>query len=693
MKKYISLITLAAVFVLAACSPKKLDRSHAPAAGPAPKLQIGQYQLVQLDNGLKLIVVENHKLPRVSYSIGLDTDPILEGPIAGYVQMAGDLLGSGTTTRTKAQIDEAVDYIGASLSTSAGGVYGDCLKKHADAFLEIYSDVLLHPSYPQEEIEKNRKQSLSALASEKTDPDALSGKIGDLMKYGANHPYGEQKSEETINSITRDDLVGYYNSYFKPNIAYLIVVGDITFEEAKTQANKFFGSWKKGEVKPLTYSKPTLPTGNRVVFVPLAGAVQSSIDVTYPVDIQPGTAEALKARVLNNILGGSGFQSRLNQNLREDKAYTYGSYSQIVDDEVIGYFSAGASVRNAVTDSAVTEILYEMKRLTTELVADSTLQTIKNIMIGNFARSLERPQTIANFALNIEKYHLPKDYYETYLQRLNAITSAEIREFAKQVIKPENAYITVVGNKEVAAKLDKFAAGGKTELMNADGTAFSELRPAPAGMTAEMVFKSYIEARGGEKNISSMKTFEQTGTMNMSGMQLGMTVKIKSPDKFKMSLSMGPQEIMKQVVNGNAGMNVQMGQKSPMDASTIADTQMESDLLSVLHLDKYGMKAALKGIDVVNKEDCYVIEITKPDGTVNTDYYNVKTNLKVKSISVGGEEDGGMIVESTYDDYKDFGGIKFPGKMSQTVGSEQIVITYSDTKLNGSIDDKEFNLE
>jgi zinc protease len=693
MKKFISLFSATLVILLVACSPKKVDRSHAPAAGPAPKIQIGQYQLTQLSNGLKLIVVENHKLPRVSFSIGLDIDPTLEGQKAGYVQMAGDLLAAGTTTKSKAQIDEAVDFIGASLTTSPSGVYGSCLKKHADEFLGIFSDVLMNPAYPQEEIEKNRKQSLSALASEKTDPNALSSKIGNIMKYGANHPYGEQKSETTINNVQREDLVNYYNSVFKPNAAYLVVVGDITFEEAKIQTEKYFASWKQGEVKKNTFAKPTLPAGNQVVFVPLAGAVQSVIDVTYPVDIQPGTPDALKARVLNNILGGSGFQARLNQNLREDKAFTYGSYSEIVDDEVIGYFSAGASVRNAVTDSAVTEILYEMNRLTTELVPDSTLQTIKKIMTGSFARSLERPQTIANFALNIEKYKLPKDYYETYLQRLNAITAEEIRVLAKNIIKPNNSYITVVGNKEVISKLDKFAASGKVEVMNADGSAFSDMKPVPAGVTVESVFKKYIDARGGEKNISTIKSFEQNGTMMMSGMPLNMTVKMKTPDKFKMSLSMGTQELMKQVVNGKAGINMQMGQKSPMDESTLSDVLLESNLLSVLQLDKYGMKAALKGIDMVNKEECYVVEITKPDGSVSSDYYSLNSGLKVKSIAVAGEDEGGMIIESMYEDYKEFGGIKFPCKMTQQVGAEQMVMTFSDTKVNPAIEDKEFSLE
>jgi len=355
---------------------------------------------------MKVIVVENHKLPRVSYSINLDNDPIQEGTKAGYISMAGGLIQSGTKTKSKAEIDETADYMGASLSTSSGGIYGSCLKKHSDNFLALMSDVLLNPSFPQEEFDKTKKQQLSGLASEKTSPDAISGKITSVLNYGTKHPYGEVTTEETVNNITREDLVSFYNSYFKPNVATLIVVGDITPEEAKTQAQKYFGSWKQGNISPRQYPMPQAPSANRVAFVPVTGAVQSVIEVTYPIDLQPGTQDAIVASVLNNILGGSGFSTRLMQNLREDKAYTYGSYSSISPDEVVGAFSAGASVRNAVTDSAVTEILYEMKRLVDEQVPDSTLQTVKNIMTGSFSRSLERPQTIANFAFNIEKYSI-----------------------------------------------------------------------------------------------------------------------------------------------------------------------------------------------------------------------------------------------------------------------------------------------
>jgi predicted Zn-dependent peptidase len=304
----------------------KIDRSHAPAPAAAPKIQIGSYQFYTLENGLKVIVVENHKLPTVSYSLELDIDPVKEGSKAGAAGFAGDLMSSGTNSKNKDQIASSVDFIGAQFSTSSTNLYGSCLTKHAESLLEIMSDVLTHPVFPAEELEKLRKQALSGLESEKTDPNSISTRIGNQVKYGKNHPYGENTTEESIQGITREDLVAYYSTYFKPNVAYLVIVGDIKPEVAKAQAEKYFGSWTKGEVPSKKFRTPKAPEGNEVVFVPLTGAVQSVIDITYPIELMPASQDALVAGVLNNVLGGSGFQTRLMQNLREDKAYTYGFY-------------------------------------------------------------------------------------------------------------------------------------------------------------------------------------------------------------------------------------------------------------------------------------------------------------------------------------------------------------------------------
>lgn len=693
MKKVLyTLLALVAV-AISSCKSGQLDRSIVPSPAPAPTIQIGDYQLFTLENGLKVIVVENHKLPRVSYSINFDIDPILEGEKAGYVQFAGDLMSAGTTTKSKAEIDEKIDFMGARLSTSAGGIFGSCLKKHSEEYLSIMSDVLMNPTFPEEELEKLRKQTISGLASEKTDPNSISGKISSLMNYGSNHPYGEQQTEKSVESITRADLVSFYSSYVKPNVSYLVIVGDINAEQAKVQAEKYFGNWAKGNVMGMKYKTPVEPSSNVVAFVPLPGAVQSVIDITYPINLQPGTEDAIKASVLNNILGGSGFQARLMQNLREDKAYTYGAYSSISPDEVVGSFSAGASVRNEVTDSAIVQFLFEMDRLVKEPVPDTTLQAIKNIMTGSFARSLESPQTIARFAYNIEKYNLPKDYYQTYLQKLNAITPADVQEIAKKYIRPENCYITVVGNKEIQDKLSVFEKDGEISVFNPDGSVYTDLKPAPEGVTAQTVLQNYINAIGGSENILKIKSIEQVGKYGMGPMQLDMNVKIQDQTKMAMSIAMNGMEMMKQVFDGTKGMSSQMGQKAEMGDDEIAAAREQMDMLYELHLAQYNKTAELKGIDELNGEEVYVVEVKEANGDTSTDYYSVATGLKLQSLSVTQNEGESVTIQTTYSDYKEYGGVKFVTKTVQAAGGQEVTIAVSEIKINPKFDDNTFKVE
>lgn len=702
MKKFFLSIQVILAMALVACNASRpLDRSVVPVAGPAPKIQIGQYQMATLSNGLKLVVVENHKLPRVSYTINLDIDPLFEGDRAGFAMLSGDLMKAGTRTRSKTQIDESVDFMGASLSTSSGGVSGSCLAKHSEEFLMLMADVVLNPTFPSEELEKSRKQQLSNLANEKTDPNSMSDKIGNVMKFGANHPYGETMTEASLKAITTDDLYNYFHDFFRPNVAYLVVVGDITFEEAQKQATKHFGGWEQKKVRELTYTTPLEPQGNVVAFVPLVGAVQSVIDITYPIDLRPGTQDAIVASVLNNVLGGSGFQTRLMQNLREDKAYTYGAYSSISADDVIGSFSAGASVRNAVSDSAVTELLYEMQRLVNEPVADSTLQTVKNIMTGSFARSLERPQTIANFALNIEKYKLPKDFYETYLVKLNAVTTADVLAMAKRTLRPSNAYITVVGNREVADKLVKFAASGKVELLNADGTPYSDMKAAPEGVTAQTVLDAYIGAIGGKEVFALVKSYEQVGEMKMGPMAAAVNMKVKDNSKMAMAITMTGMELMKQVFDGTKGVNMQMGQKVPMEADEVMDARMQMDLMVEGRYDAYGVKAILKGLAKVDEEEAYVVEVTKASGDLATDYYSVKTGLKLMSTSMQGEGEAAVLSETRFMEYASVNvpdgkltrAFKYPSKLKQSAGPQNMEFSYTEMRINPKLNDKDFVVE
>lgn len=696
MKIISQILSLAAVLFLAGCgSSSSLDRSAAPEPALAPQINLGGYTKNVLDNGLTLIVVENHKLPRVSYQLTVDRDPVLEGDKAGYVSMSGDLLKSGTSSKSKAEIDESIDFIGARMNTYSRGMSGSCLKKHSADLLSLMSDVLLHPSFPETELEKLKKQTLSGLVSGETDPGTMSGNIARAISYGSDHPYGEIETKKSIEAITRDDIVEYYSTYFKPNNSYLVVVGDVTPEQALADANSYFGSWENSSLRHNVYEQPGAPSGNRVTFVPLKGAVQSQIRITYPVDFKPGCDDAVAATVMNSVLGGGVFSGRLMQNLREDKAYTYGARSSLSNDPVIGSFSASASVRNEVTDSAIVEFMYELKRITEELVPDSTLQFVKNSMNGSFARSLESPQTIARFALNIEKYNLPADYYATYLSRLEAVSAQDVLAAAQKYIKPANAYITVVGNKdEVADKLARFSSKGEVEYFDAYGNVWVDYAEAPEGVTAQTVLDSYFTALGGLDKMATVKSYKQSGTMSMQGMALDMVMLMKDNKKTKMEVFMGGAAVMSQVFDGEKGAVAQMGMAQPMSEDEIEEMKIQADFMEETKYAERGVLTELLGIGDVDDEKAYVVKLTKKDGAVEHHYFSVATGLKIMSEEPTPTPDGSEVIAVTkFLEYSEYKGVKYPSNFKQIVGGQNISITINSVEVNVKLKNSDFAVQ
>jgi len=277
----------------------QVDRSVMPEPGPAPEIQIGEYESFTLENGLKVFVVENHKLPRVAFSLSLDYDPFLQGEDAGFVQTAGDLLGTATTTKNKDEIDEAIDFIGASFSTSSNGIYAASLKKHTEKLLEIMSDVLLNPVFKQEELDKIKKQAISGLQAQKDNPTSIASNVRQVLNFSKNHPYGEVVTEETVENITLDKCENFYKTYFRPNIAYLVVVGDIDKGEAEDLVREYFSKWEKAEVPSAEHKNPKAPLVRKVALVDRPASVQSVINVTYPIDLKIGSDDAIKVEILN----------------------------------------------------------------------------------------------------------------------------------------------------------------------------------------------------------------------------------------------------------------------------------------------------------------------------------------------------------------------------------------------------------
>ena len=685
MRKLLSL--LAAIIIIIPLSAQ-VDRSHPPKPGPAPEIKLGTYEHFELPNGLKVFVVENHKLPRVSFSLQVDRDPILEGDTAGYISAAGQLLRTGTKSRSKDELDQAIDFIGATLTTSSTGIYGMSLTEHADTLFKIMSDIILNSDFKQEELDKIKRRMESDLASQKDDPDAIAGTVKNVVDYGKDHPYGEPETEQTVKNITLEKCRKYYETYFAPNISYLAVVGDINEQEAKDLVTRYLEGWKKKDVPKFTYPVPSPPAQTMVALVDRPNSVQSVINVTYPVQLKPGDSDAIPAGLMNTILGGGTF--RLFQDLREKHSFTYGANSRLSKDEFVGNFNAFTNVRNAVTDSAISRILYEMNRIKNETVPDSELQIIKNYVTGNFAISLESPQTIASFAINIDKYNLPKNYYADYLKNVAAVTPAEIKSAAEKYIKPKHSNIVVVGNADqVKAGLKQF---GPIVYYDKYGNEIdTSLSSIPGNITPMDVINKYIDAIGGRDSLANVHDRTTIMTGKVQGFDVTTKIYQKEPDLFRQEVVAGgvTQNI---IFNGQKGEMQSGGQQIKIEGNELEKLKNEATLHLLLNLDSLGVKLKLAGMEKVNNKDAYKLEMIFPSGTKWIQYYDTDTGYKIKEEKNITTPQGTFTQEISYGDYRTVNGVKYPFTVNQSIGPQQMDFKVDSIKVNTGIPDTTFEL-
>jgi zinc protease len=668
-----------------------------PPPGPAPKIELGKYEHFKLKNGLKVYVVENHKLPVVSMSLVLDHDPILEGNKAGYVSTAGQMMRTGTTSRTKDQFDEQVDFIGANLSFGPKGFNASSLKKNLPALLDLTSDALLNPKFTQEELDKIKKQMMANLASEKDNPDAIAGKIRNTLLYGKNHPNGEQITEATVENITLSDVQNYYNTYYKPNTGYLAVVGDVTPKEIKKQLEKAFGSWKKGTVPSKKYDLPKPIDKTQVVIVDRPSAVQSVLSFTNPADLKPGSEDAVAAQIMNTILGGSS-SARLFMNLREKNGYTYSAYSSLSPDKIQGRFNASASVRNAVTDSAAAEFMNELKKIRTEKISADELKLAKASITGNFARSLESPATVAFYAINTAMYGLPADYYANYLKKVEAVTAEDVQRVAQKYIKPEQQYIIAVGNaSEIAAKLTSFDKDDNAiTYFNASGEKVDRAAASsvPSDVTADQLISKYIQALGGKANIDKVKDVTVTMNANMQGMALTLKQQQKGTDKMQVQVLMNNSPVQRVVINGDKGkMEAPMqGASKDMTADELAVQKQENDMFSMTRYGMYGIKTNVIGQDKVDGVDTYIVEAVASNGQKTLHYFDKNTGLLLKDVKSLQAPQGVVTQTKTYKNYKEINGVKYPYLVETAVGPQVIKAEVQSVEVNKGLSDDIFKM-
>ena len=669
----------------------QIDRSQQPKPGPAPKISLEKPTEYELKNGLKILIVENHKLPRVSYNLTLDRDPIIEGDKAGVTSLLGAMLGNGTTNISKDEFNEEVDFLGARLSFGFSGGFASSLTKYSDRILQLLADAAMNPLLTSEEFDKEKDKLLEGLKSQAKSVDAVAGRVGGALSYGAEHPYGEFVTEETVNSVNFDDIQSYFTKYFGPNDAYLVVIGDVNTKDVYKSIKKYFGKWKKvSDISSFVPEASQNVEALEINFVDMPNAVQSNISITSNVKLKMSDPDYHAVLIANKIFGG-GFNSYLNMNLREANGWTYGARSSVGTDKYISRFSAGAAVRNAVTDSAIVETIKEIKRFQSEPVEASALANAKAKYVGDFVLALERPSTIAGYAISTKINELPEDFYTTYLEKINAVSIEDVQRVANKYFTADNARFIVVGKgSEVVPNLEKLGIPINyfDKYANpVDKPEFS--KPIPEGVTASSVMASYIEAIGGKAAVESVQTMLFNAEVTIEGAPFKPTAVIKSmaPNKSSMEMSIaGMGTIMKQKFDGTSGYAEQQGMKQPMSEEDIAEQASQKGLFPEAHYTADEIE--LLSLSNLEGTDVYKIKIKGVNESFR--YYDANSGLLLREEATEEAQGQSVTTITVHSDYRAVDGVMIPFGRKITAGPQVFGFNASEVAVNSGVTEADF---
>jgi len=603
------------------------------------------------------------------------------------------MLGNGTTTISKDAFNEEIDFLGANLGFGSSSAFASSLTKYSNRILELMADAAMHPLLTEEEFQKEKEKAIEGLKQGAKSVEAVAGRVGGALSYGIKHPYGEFITEESLKNITLNDVKAYYAKYFNPNNAYMVVVGDVEFKTIKKQIKKTFGKWDEGADVSRTVPQPNPNVQyTQINFIDMPNAVQSNISLTSNVKLKMGDPDYHAVLIANKIFGG-GFNSYLNMNLREEHGYTYGARSNVGSSRYgASRFTAGAKVRNMVTDSAIVQTLKEIKRFRTEPVTAEALANAKAKYVGDFVLALERPATIARYALNIKLNNLPADFYKTYLSKINAVTTEDVQRIANKYFADENARFIVVGKgSEILSNLEKTGIPIKYFDKYANAIEKPEFsKPIPDGVTAQTVIDNYFNAIGGKAKAQAVKSVKMNGDFAMEGVPMALTVEMKAmaPNKESMEVSAaGMGAVMKSKWDGTTGYQEQQGRKVPMTEEQITDKKGETSIFPELALDMSNV--TLESIVAINGSDNYKVKVMKGD-KVSHRFYDVETGLLTQTQSTTNAQGQELTVTTNASKYSEVNGVKFPYVQSIIAGPQVITMNLKTVKVNEGVTDEDF---
>ena len=429
-----------------------IDLTRPPTLGAPPALRLPLITTRQLQNGLRIVVVEQHELPIADVLLQIRNGGEADAAgRTGTAALTSALLSEGTTTRSALEIADQAAFLGVRVNTGSGWEQST-VSLHTptaqlDSAMALFADVVLHPAFPVPDLERVRKVRLTSLQQLRDRGPSIADRAFATALYGEQHPYGRPLAgtEASIASITRAEIQGYYESYYRPNNATLLVVGDVKPDDVERRAQRLFGGWARREVPAPTHATAEGPKATTLVLIDKPGAAQSSFRLGG-IGVPRSTKDYFALQVLNTILGGS-FTSRLNQNLRETKGYTYGAGSGFSMRRLAGPFTASAEVVSAKSDSALVEFLKELRAIRDTVPTDELAKAKRYLQLG-LPEDFETTGSIAGQLLPLITYGIPLDFYNSAVENIGAVTQADVQRVARQYVNPDRLTLVIVGDRK-----------------------------------------------------------------------------------------------------------------------------------------------------------------------------------------------------------------------------------------------------
>ncbi len=693
MKNFIVLIVSAFVIFGASASVAQIDRSKKPEPGPLPKSISSSFNEIKLKNGLRIVVVEDHKQPLVYFRALVLSGNAQDGNTIGAAAAVSSLLEKGTKTMSADDIAKKLDFYGATIGTGSTvddiNITVGCLKRDLDKVLPVYADVMKNPLFASDEIEKYKTEQLSNLKSARQSPAELGRKMGRKLLYDA-HPYGYFQTETSIKALSSEVLKNWHKDHFSAENTIIAVVGDITEKEIKPLIEKYFGDWQKGAYHQPSYIPLAESQGMSITLVDRPGSAQSSIRLQR-LGLPVTSPDFDRASLVASIFAGNGvigFQNRLFQNIREKHGYTYtpgGSLTKSIDR---GVLVAVAEVRNSVTDSALDQMLLEYRRLSQEKITDQELTFAKGLIAGKFMMDLADPQNTSALTLSTIEYGLPKDYYATYPDRISKFTAAELQEVASRVYPPNDLHVIVIGDaSQVLPKLQRF---GKVTVYDLDFNLVKDVKKAMA--PTKMSLDQVLEKMYSGLNKSAMEQLKSRATngsvtLELAGKPAKGTIEVLEAPAHKKYQKVdlgGPYQIETRIDGTNVYMSYPGG-AGPADPETAKEELSNSVFNQELHLKDPGYDVKLLGVSAVPAGVAYAIEVNKPTGTKENWYIDTVTGYVTRREHFGANG----VSSEDFSNFKVIDGIPYAFSVVTRGGGDNI-LEINSIKHNVTVDEKLF---